>query len=219
MLSFLSSTVGRKYLMGLSGIIWAGFVFGHMAGNCLILVSADLYNKYGHAIVSNKLLLYGTEVVLVWALVTHVFCAISLTITNRKAKGSATSMSTRGDKKTNLASKTMAVQGSLILFFIISHLITFKYGTYYETTVDGVVMRDLAKLIFEIFQSPGAVAWYIVSLLLLGVHLSHGFGSIFQSFGLLHPSYQTLIKKMSCAYAVVVSLGFLSQPIYVYLIH
>ena len=58
MLDFLKSTVGRKYLMGLTGLVWMGFIFGHMAGNMLILVSADAYNAYGHAIVSNKILLY-----------------------------------------------------------------------------------------------------------------------------------------------------------------
>ena len=111
----------------------------------------------------------------------------------------------------------MIIQGTILLVFIITHLITFKYGTYYETTQDGVVMRDLARLMREVFNNPGYVAWYVVSLLMLSLHLKHGFGSVFQSFGLLHPSYQAKIKGASWAYAVIVTLGFLSQPLYVFM--
>ena len=79
MTDFLKSTVGRKYIMGITGLIWMGFILTHMLGNMLILVSADLYNAYGHAIVSNKLLLYTAESGLVAALIVHVVTAISLT--------------------------------------------------------------------------------------------------------------------------------------------
>lgn len=217
MSGFFSSTIGKKYLMGLSGLIWAGFVFVHMAGNLTILISNDLYNQYGHAIVSNKPLLFATEAILIVALVAHVFLAINLTLQNKKAKGIQPSAGTNGSKAVSFASKSMIVHGSILLVFIISHLVTFKFGTYYETTVNGVVMRDLAKLMTEVFAQPGYVIWYIVSLILLGTHLSHGFGSVFQSFGLLHPAYQNKIKLASCGYAVVVTLGFLSNPIALFL--
>ena len=113
----------------------------------------------------------------------------------------------------------MGFQGSAILAFIILHLITFKYGVSYDTKVDGVIMRDLHRLVLEVFQSPGYVAWYTVCLLLLMFHLSHGAGSIFQSFGFLERKMQNQIKKMAWAYAAVVVAGFLSQPLYVFLIH
>lgn len=218
MLQFLKSSVGRKYIMGFTGMVWSIFVLGHMLGNCLILVSPEAYNAYGHAIVSNKLLLYGTETILLFALFSHVVCAVSLTLDNRRAKGKTPAMAARGDKSASLASRTMAFQGSLILAFVIHHLALFKYGTYYETTVNGVVMRDLARLIFEVFQHPGYLAIYLVGLVLLGFHLSHGVGSIFQSFGFLHPKYQPKIRTLSLAYGAVVSVGFLSQPIFVFLI-
>jgi succinate dehydrogenase / fumarate reductase, cytochrome b subunit len=217
MSDFFSSTIGKKYLMGLSGLIWAGFVFGHMAGNLTILVSNDLYNQYGHAIVSNKPLLYATEFALVGSLLLHVFLAINLTAQNRKAKGSQPNSGTNGEKAVSLASKSMVIHGSILLVFIITHLITFKYGAHYETTVNGVVMRDLARLMEEVFAQPMYVVWYIIALVLLGTHLSHGFGSVFQSFGLLHPAYQTKIKLASWGYAVVVTLGFLSNPIVLFL--
>jgi succinate dehydrogenase / fumarate reductase cytochrome b subunit len=216
MTGFLGSTVGKKYLMGLSGLVWAGFVLAHMAGNLLIFVSNDAYNSYGHALTSGNII-YFAEAVLIVALVTHVFTAISLTLANRKSKGSSYAMTSSGSKRVSLASRTMAQQGALVLVFIIMHIITFKYGTYYETTVNGVVMRDLARLITETFQQPAYVVWYVVCLVLLGFHLSHGVGSTFQSLGLMEGTYRNFWKKLSCVYAVVVALGFLSQPIYVFL--
>ena len=219
MFDFLKSTVGRKYIMGLMGLVWLGFVLTHMIGNMLILVGADLYNAYGHAIVSNKPLLYVAESVLVFSLVVHVFIAITLTIQNRKSRQSRYAITPNGPKGASLASKTMAIQGSIVLAFIILHLITFKYGTEYTTNVNGVEMRDIHKLVLEVFQQPGYVAWYFVSLILLMFHLSHGAHSIFQSFGILERKMQKSLKKIAWLYAAIVVGGFLSQPLYVFLIH
>lgn len=216
MIKFISSSVGKKYLMGLSGLVWAGFIFVHMLGNMTILISPDLYNAYGHAIVSNKPLLFATEAALLGALFVHVICAVLLTKGNQEARKSRYAVTPNGPKAPAFASQWMAVHGSIILIFIISHLLTFKYGNYYETTVNGVNMRDLARLIYENFQLPQVVAWYVVSLVLLGFHLTHGVRSIFQSFGLLHPAYQPVIQKLGVVYAVVVAGGFISQPIFVF---
>lgn len=217
MLQFFKSTVGLKYLMGFTGLIWMGFVMGHMAGNMLIFISPDAFNSYGHAIVSNKALLYGTEIALVLALVIHVFCAIALTRKNREARRTRYERAPSGEKKPTWASRYMAAQGTLILAFIIIHLISFKYGSYYETTVNGVIMRDLHRLVLELFQIPSYVMWYAVCLVLLMFHLSHGATSVFQSFGILERKMQNGIKKVAWTYAILVAAGFLSQPLYVFL--
>lgn len=211
------TSIGKKYIMAVSGFVWAGFIFGHMAGNLLIFVSPEAYNAYGHAIVSNKILLYGTEIALVGALIVHVAMAILITKENRSARPQRYAMTPNGSKGVSLASKTMGIQGSVVLAFIILHLNTFKFGDYYETTVNGVVMRDLHRLMVEVFQQPGYLAWYFVSLVLLGFHLSHGIGSIFQSLGIKNERMAPLIKKISLIYAIVVAGGFLSQPLYVFL--
>ena len=216
MSGLLGSTVGKKYLMGITGLIWAGFVLAHMAGNLLIFVSPDAYNVYGHTLVSGNII-FIAEAVLILALIVHVFCAVSLTIHNRAAKETRYAVAASGKKKATLASRTMAVQGTLILAFLIYHITTFKFGTYYETTVNGVVMRDLHRLIVEVFQSPAYVGWYLVCLVLLGYHLSHGVGSVFQSLGLMNGTYRNGIRKLSITYAVIVAVGFISQPLYVYL--
>jgi succinate dehydrogenase / fumarate reductase cytochrome b subunit len=218
MSGFLGSTVGKKYLMGITGLIWAGFVLAHMAGNMLIFVSADAYNSYGHALTSGNII-YVAETVLVLALIVHVYTAVSLTISNRAAKDQRYAVAASGKKRSTLASRTMAVQGSIILVFIILHLITFKYGVHYDTNVKGVPMRDLARLMEEVFQQPGYVIWYLIALILLGFHLSHGVGSTFQSLGLMEGTYRNTWKKLSYGYAVIVALGFIAQPVYLFLFH
>jgi succinate dehydrogenase / fumarate reductase, cytochrome b subunit len=213
---YIFSTPGKKILMGITGLVWSGFVFGHMAGNLLLFVGPDAYNTYGHLLTSGNLV-YLIEAVLGTALLIHVLCALSLTRNNLRARGKNTYlMSPSGEKGVTFASKTMAIQGSLILVFVITHLVGFKFGSYYETTVNGVIMRDLHRLIFEVFSKPMAVAWYCVALISLGFHLSHGFGSIFQSLGIKTKSNASLIDKLSLAYAFVVAGGFLIQPLYVF---
>lgn len=219
MLDFVKSTIGRKYIMGISGLVWMGFVFGHMAGNMFIFISPDLYNAYGHAIVSNKILLYGTEAAIGLALIVHVITAVSLTLENRAARSSRYAVTPNGEKGSSWASKNMGIQGSAMLAFIILHLISFKYGTYYETTVDGVVMRDIHKLVIELFKQPIYVCWYVVCLSLMMFHLSHGASSVFQSFGVLERKMQKQIKAGAWIYAAVVAAGFISQPLYVFLIY
>jgi succinate dehydrogenase / fumarate reductase, cytochrome b subunit len=212
---FACSSIGKKMIMGVCGAVWAGFVFVHMAGNMLILLSAELYNRYGNAIVSNKPLLYTTEVILVGSVLVHAVLGILLALENRRAKPQKYAVAAQGEKRVSLASKTMAYQGSIILFFIIYHLITFKYGTEYLVTYNGVEMRDLHRLVVEVFQQPAYVVGYVVCLLLLGWHLSHGVSSVFQTLGLNHPRYQNRIKWIGCIYALVVAAGFISQPLYV----
>lgn len=216
-MGLIQSSIGRKMIMGICGGVWAGFVFGHMAGNMLILVSAEMYNKYGHAIVSNKPLLYGTEAILLGTIIFHVILGVVLTAKNKTARSQKYAMTPNGEKRSSLGSRTMIFHGSILLFFIVYHLITFKYGPYYSVTYDGVEMRDLSRLIVEVFQNPAYVAGYIVCLLLLGWHLSHGVASLFQSLGLNHPSYTPTIKCISWIYAIVVTAGFISQPLYVIL--
>lgn len=212
---FFATTIGRKFIMGLTGLVWAGFVFGHMAGNLLMFVSSDAYNSYGHALTSGNLI-YVIEALLLGAILIHIGCAISLILDNKKARPMGYAVSTKGDKAASLASRTMAVSGSLILVFIISHLITFKFGPVYMTSVDGVEMRDLYRLLIEVFAQPTYVGWYVVCLILLGFHLKHGVSSLFQSLGLLNSRSEKTIRCVGFVYGLVVSLGFLAQPLVIF---
>lgn len=218
-MGYLSSAIGRKQIMAVTGLAWSLFVLSHMIGNMLIFVGPDAYNKYSHALISNPLI-YVAEAGLVITLLIHVWDGIQLTIKNKWARPSKNAMPTNGPKAARFQSKWMIFHGTMILIFVILHLITFKYGPGlgegYVTTVDGVEMRDLHRLVMEVFQSPGYVVWYLLCLVLLGLHLSHGFYSSFASLGFYHPKYSPIINKLGYAYALIVALGFIAQPLYVF---
>jgi len=218
MLTYLKSSIFKKFIMGLTGLGLSGFVLAHMAGNLLIFVSEEAYNIYGYKMTHNPaypLIAWG----LVGMMVLHAFMGILLTKENGAAKSGRYAVTPNTSKDTTTASKTMIFSGSILLVFIITHLVGFKYGTFYEVTYDGVVMRDLHRLIVEIFQNPLAVVWYVFALVVLSVHLRHGVSSCFQSLGFNHPRYTPCIKKIGILYAVIVAAGFISQPLYVYFVH
>ena len=184
----------------------------------LILVGPQAYNEYSEKLTSNPLI-YVAEVGLLAMFLIHVFLAIRINLKNWGARDSRYAMWPSGAKRTSLIQRTLLAQGLLILVFTILHLITFKYGPHYTVNYGHGEIRDLFKLVIEVFHEPGYVAWYLVALVVLGFHLSHGVGSSFQTMGLHHPRYQSMIRCLSVFYAVVVSVGFISQPIYVYFIH
>ena len=111
----------------------------------------------------------------------------------------------------------MIYHGSLLFAFVVYHLITFKFGTVYMVTYDGLEMRDIHRLVVEVFQSPVYVAGYVLCMIAVGVHLSHGVSSMFKSWGFNHPKYTPMIEKAAGAYAVIVALGFIAQPLYVFM--
>lgn len=199
----------------MSGLIWVGFVMAHMLGNVLLFVGSDAYNQYSHALTSGKII-YVVEGALLFSILSHIIMGVRLTLKNKGSKGSRYHVAAAGEKKVSVASRTMIFHGSVILFFVIYHLITFKFGTYYETKVDGVVMRDIHRLVVEVFSNPAAVAGYLFCLFLLALHLSHGVGSLFQSFGWNSRAHDKRIKCLSMIYAIIVGGGFMIQPIYVY---
>lgn len=214
-MGYFSSSVGRKQIMGITGLVWSLFVLTHMAGNMLIMVSAEKYNLYSHALVSNPFLIVA-ELGLLLTLVLHVIDGVWLTLQNKAARQTKYAMPTNGEKKARFQSKYMIFHGSLLLVFIILHLITFKYGTLYTTTINGVEMRDLHRLVVEKFHETYYVIWYCFAMVIVGLHLSHGFYSSFASLGIFHPRVAPVMSKIGYVYAFVIAAGFLSQPIYVY---
>jgi succinate dehydrogenase / fumarate reductase cytochrome b subunit len=217
---YLKSSIGRKWVVALSGLGLAGFVLAHMAGNMLLFLGADAFNAYGHAITSNPLYKMGIlSGGLIFLIVVHAAFTIWLTKDNKTARSVGYAKAPNGAKASTWASLTMTYTGTLVLFFIVSHLVGFKYGPHYETTVNGVVMRDLHRVAVEVFSQPGYVFWYLISLVCLGFHLSHGVASAIKTLGLSNPKYLRIAECAGYAYAVVVAAGFISQPIYVYLFH
>jgi len=213
----LSSVIGKKQIMAVAGLLLAGFVFTHMLGNMLIFISPDAYNMYGHKLTSNPAI-YIAEAGLVAFFVFHIFYGIVLSIRNRGARKSRYAVSASGPKKATWASRYMIHQGMIIAIFVVIHLITFKYGTVYMTTVDGQEIRDLFRLLVEVFQSPVYVVSYVFCVGLLAFHLAHGVHSGIQTLGYFNADKEKTIHRMSMAYGWIVGLGFMIQPLYVYLV-
>jgi succinate dehydrogenase / fumarate reductase cytochrome b subunit len=215
-LTVLTSSVMKKQAMGVSGLMLCGFLVTHLAGNCLIYVGPEAFNTYAHKLVTNPAI-YLAEAVLALIFLTHIGLAAKLTIENKIARPTNYYMRQATGRGSTLASSTMPITGLIILIFLVLHIIQFKFGPYYEATYDGVVMRDLYRLLIEYFSSPIAVAWYIFCMLALGLHVSHGFWSAFQSIGFNHPKYTPLLQLLSKLYAVAMTVGFSALPIYCYL--
>ena len=213
--TFLSSSIGQKFLVAITGLGLSGFVLAHMSGNLLLFVSADAYNLYGHKLTSTPLI-YVAEVGLILFFLTHLVFTMKLTRENRISRPVAPhQLPSNPVKRASFASRTMALSGLMVLSFVVLHLITFKFGTYYETEVDGVKMRDLYRLVNEWFQKEWYTAFYCVCMVILFSHLSHGFSAAFQSLGLQSRHNQTL-QRLGYAFAAIVGGGFFCQPLYMY---
>lgn len=209
--ALLRTDIGRKALMGLTGLLLIGFLISHMLANLLVLFDADGYNHYSHALVSNPLI-YLAEAGLLAFFVGHFVSGILVTMRNRAARPVAYQVTkkqgTTGRK--SLASATMIVSGLVMLAFVPLHLVVFKFGAWYPTA-DGQ-MRDLHRLVLEVFRDPVHLAWYLVALPILGVHAWHGFGSGFESLGV---AYSRELRRVGQALAVLITLGFMAVPIWV----
>lgn len=210
---FFTASIGKKQIMALTGAGLIGFTLSHLLGNFLILVGADTFNEYGHALISNPLI-YVAEAILVGMFLLHIFLAAILRIQNKLARPKNYAVKVKTGRGETFASSTMPYTGMILLIFLILHLINFKYGSNYPTVVDGVQMRDLYRTVIEYFANPLYVAWYVFAMVALGVHTSHGFWSMFQSWGFEHPKYTPCIKALSLGYGVFVAVGFSVLAIY-----
>lgn len=211
----MSASVVKKQIMGLTGLLLCGFLVGHLAGNLLIFVGAEYFNAYGHALITNPLI-YVAEAGLGVLFLAHLGMAVRLIMENHKARPVKYYLKQPTGRGSTFASSTMPYTGTLTLIFLVLHILQFKFGPVYTIVHGGVEMRDLYKLVVEFYQSEVAVLWYVVCMISIGVHLTHGFWSAFQSLGFHHPSYTPLLRKISVGFAVVIAGGFASLPIYCY---
>ena len=218
--SFLT-TVGKKIIMALTGLFLVVFVIEHMIGNLIFLAGSDAFNTYSHKLLSLGPLIWIIELILLAAFVFHAFYGISITLYNNQArpvKYRRLKSAGKPSRKT-ISSTTMIYTGAIVLIFLIIHLKSFKYGTYYSTVVDGVEMRDLYKLMLEKFTTPLYTFGYVAVMVLLGFHLRHGFWSAFQSLGANHPRYYRAIYILGVIIAILLAVGFIFVPMWIYFVH
>ena len=213
---YFRSSIGRKHLVAITGLLLCGFLVGHLAGNLLLLVGPDAFNIYAHKLISLGALLYVIEGGLALVFVVHLYLAVRLNIENKQSGGKYAMKKWTG-RGTNFMSASMPYTGLVLLVFIILHLMNLKFGTNYPTEVAGVQMRDLYRTTIEYFQNPMNVAWYVFSMVCAGLHTAHGFASAFQSLGLNFPKYYPKIKIISYLYAAVIAGGFAFVSVWCYM--
>lgn len=218
-LDALSSSIGTKLLIAFSGLCLFVFLIAHVSGNLLFIIGPDAFNEYSHRLVSNPLV-YVAEAGLLAVFVLHLVTTVGMVVRNQAARPEryakrtwATAKSAQSRK--SVASSTMIVTGTITLLFVVTHLATFKFGTHYETS-DGI--RDLYRLQLEVFSQPGYVAFYLVCMAVIFLHLWHGLSSAAQSFGIDHPTWTPRILLAGRVLAVAIAGGFFVLPIYTYFI-
>jgi succinate dehydrogenase / fumarate reductase cytochrome b subunit len=208
----LRSSVGKKFVMGVTGLFLCFFLVVHLVGNLLLYAGADAYNRYAHALHDNVVFLFTAQVLLYAAFIAHIYLAFVTSAENREARGEqyAVKRTKRADRIINplgwSPDTTMFVTGAVVLGFLIVHLADFKFGdVFHAELVAGREPFDRALLIMA---GGTRMLIYVVGSLFLGVHVCHGFASAFQSLGVNHPKYNRCIAWASLVFALVVAAGF-----------
>jgi succinate dehydrogenase / fumarate reductase cytochrome b subunit len=203
--SFLSSSIGKKLVMALTGLALVGFLIVHLAGNLLLFKGdhGEAFNGYSKTLESNPLLIVA-EIGLALLFIAHIYLAFRTTLENREARTQAYSIRSSLGSRT-IASSSMFITGAVILGFVIIHLLDFRFR---ERAPDGLA----AMVVRRISQPAGAII-YLVGVVALGIHLSHAVRSALQTLGVNHPRFNPTLRKASLGLALLLLVGFAAFPV------
>jgi len=218
----LTSSIGRKVLMALTGLFLILFLTVHLAGNLQLLAGdgGKSFNVYSHFMAHSAVIQLISKGNFFFILL-HVVVAISLSIKNKKARPISYRVS-GGSHNSTWASRSMTLLGILTFIFLLVHLRTFWYEFKFgaevpTTTIDGVEMHNSFLVVQNAYASIFYSGFYVVAMVVLGFHLVHGFQSAFQSLGINHSKYSPAIKVIGKLYAIAVPGLFAVIPIIMYL--
>jgi succinate dehydrogenase / fumarate reductase, cytochrome b subunit len=210
---FYASVVGKKVVMGVTGLIGVAFVILHSLGNLLVFRGPDAINSYSHFLKSTGELLWALRLVLILAVVLHVIAAVQLTRQSRAAR--PIGYAKYESQVSTIASRTMRWGGALLLIFVVVHILHFTTGTIRPA---GVFRReDVYANIVLSFRIWWVTVFYVVSMIALALHLFHGAWSSVRSIGVSPPSPQPLHRKVSMVIAILVWAAFTVIPLAVVL--
>ncbi|HAN30581.1 MAG TPA: succinate:quinone oxidoreductase [Myxococcales bacterium] len=225
----IASTIGLKTIMALTGFVWIGFVLGHMVGNLQIFLpgygpadpelGAHAINKYAAMLKATGGALWVARLVLLGAFVTHVWAAITLARRNKAAR--PVDYERHSKIQAKASSYYMLISGLMLLAFIIFHLAHFTLGlvqpgAYAINHLDHG-LPDVYKMFILGFRNPIFAGGYIISNVLLGLHLHHATSSMFQTLGLRTPKYRRIVDKAGVAIAASATIGNVMMPLAVVL--
>jgi len=203
---FITSSIGKKQFMAVTGFCFMGFLVAHLAGNLSILYGPESLTAYADKLHSLGPVITLAELGLIALALIHVSTGLWLFIGNLMARPERYAVSKSAGGKT-VSSRTMPYTGLLILAFIVIHLLNFLFADMTKTT--------LGEIVYDYFKSPGGVVFYLGAMIIVGFHIRHGFWSAFQTVGANHPKYMPLIETGSIIFAVILAAGFGALPVFV----
>jgi len=203
----LGTSIGKKLMMAVTGLCFCGFLVVHLIGNLTLYGGQDYFNAYVEHLHSLGPLITVAELILLALAIVHVLTGITLFFGNLKARPERYLVSKSAGGRT-IGSATMPYTGFLVLAFVIFHLLNFHFVDHENQTVFQIVSNA--------FANNGYVFLYIVAMMIVAVHVSHGFWSAFQTLGANHPKYMPLIQGVGIAFSLVIGLGFGFIPIYIF---
>lgn len=204
------ASILKKSLMALTGLCWFGYLVLHLLGNLALWAGPERYNEYAQALISNPLLI-PAEIVLVVTLIVHIASAWRVTNENNAARPQRYVMKVPSSGSSTLASRTMWYGGVILLVFIVLHVWMFKYG-------DQSGAHGLWGLVVRSFKNPLITLLYVVAMVPLGFHLSHGFASALQSLGALLPHWRPCLRRGGQVLGWLIAAGFIILPLWALLI-
>lgn len=201
------SSILKKTVMALTGLALVGFLIAHLSGNFLLFRGADKFNAYAEFLEHQGGLLVLAEVGLLAVFLLHIYSAIRVTLENKAARPVPYETKQSGGTST-FGSRTMMISGAIIALFIILHVKMFKFTDHEH--VDG----ELWGLVMQAFANPLIALGYMAAMIVLGLHLSHGFSSAFQTLGLTKPGWAKCYKKAGLVVGWLIAIGFFTMPLY-----
>lgn len=214
----LSSSIGQKFVMAITGLLLCGFLVVHLEGNLLLFVSAKAYNDYAHFLHRQEELLMVAETGLFLLFLAHLYLAFATAWGNSSARVDQYALKQSKQPRGLMAtspSTWMFGSGAIVLGFVILHLIDMKFlarGSAIPYLDEHDPNAPYANAV-AVLSNPISRVVYTLGVIALGLHLSHGIASAFQSLGLNHPKYTPLIKWAGRLFAIAIAVGFASLPI------
>jgi succinate dehydrogenase / fumarate reductase cytochrome b subunit len=217
-LRVLDSSVGTKLLIGVTGLFLFVYLIIHVAGNLMVFLGPDVFNEYAHTLAGNPVI-PAIEIVLLAAFIVHVYKTVKMFLRNQRARPVAyvrKKYAGPPSRKT-LASSTMIVSGLWLLAFLVIHVRAFRFPIEEDYRTSAGLL-DLYQVEMDALASPLTVAFYVISMVIVGSHLWHGVASGFQSLGLDHPRWTPRILAAGKVFAVAIAGGFIAIALWAHLV-
>lgn len=206
----LSSSIGGKYIVALTGIAMIGFLVAHLTGNLLVFVGPQAMHDYAEGLRKFPFVLWGLRIGLIGAAFLHITVAIKLNMNSRAAR--PIPYFNKRYKRASAASRSMVLTGFLLLFYILYHLADFTWR-WTNPEVGALGHYDVYPMLLIRLGNPVNAFLYIAAMVVMGVHLSHGVSSLFQTLGLNHPKYNLLLRCLGPLTGMTLAAAFISIPV------